>query len=63
MKQIRIGIQTFFQSNYGAVLQAYALRRYLEETFDAEVEVINFTTDAHIRETRIIKVSLPLYLM
>ena len=43
------------QSNYGAVLQAAALRFFLEKELEADVEVINFTTDAHIKENKIIK--------
>ena len=54
-KKLKIGIQTFFQTNYGAILQAYALSTYLRETFDAEVEIINFTTDKHLEERRIIR--------
>lgn len=53
--KLRIGIETFFQSNYGAILQAYALRRYLTDRFDADVEIINFTTNAHLKNARIIR--------
>lgn len=55
VKRIKIGIQTFFQTNYGAILQAYALKTYLKNTFDADVEIINFTTDKHLEERKILK--------
>lgn len=40
---MKIGIITFhWAANYGAVLQAYALSRYLEATYNADVEIINY---------------------
>lgn len=40
---MRIGILTFqFADNYGAVLQAYALKRHLEEHYEAKVKIINY---------------------
>lgn len=40
---MRIGILTFHcADNFGAVLQCYALRKYLEK-YDANVEIINYT--------------------
>lgn len=41
-KKMKIGILTFFGQNYGAVLQAYALRQVIRETTGNDVEVINF---------------------
>lgn len=49
----KVGILTFMQNNYGAVLQAYALQRYLRNISDYDVEVINFTTDWHLKSNRI----------
>lgn len=42
-------------NNYGAVLQAYALQSYLCKNNHCDVEVINFTTDAHLKADRILK--------
>lgn len=53
MKRIKVGIQTFFQNNYGAVLQAYALKSYIEESCSGDVEVINFTTDNHLKTFKV----------
>lgn len=45
-----IGIITFHTpDNYGAVYQAYALQHYIENTFNTNVEIINFCTERHIR--------------
>ena len=55
MKRIKVGIQTFFQNNYGAVLQAYALKSYIEESCSGDVEVINFTTDNHLKTFKVFK--------
>lgn len=52
---MKIGIFTFMQSNYGAVLQATALRLFLVKEMGADVEVVNFTTDAHLADNKIIK--------
>lgn len=39
----KIGILTFHNAcNYGAVLQAYALRKYLREKLHADAEIINY---------------------
>ena len=45
---MRIGIFTFFQTNYGAVLQAFALQHYLEQQPGTEVEIVDFTTPNHL---------------
>lgn len=43
----KIGIFTIYIANYGAVLQSYALQRYLRDTFlDLEVYVVDFYTHA-----------------
>lgn len=40
---MRIGIMTFhWGANYGAVLQAYSLVRYLQKNYDADVEIIDY---------------------
>ena len=42
---MKIGILTFHRAyNYGAVLQAYALKKVIE-SFGAEVEIINYKCD------------------
>ena len=51
----KIGILTYMQSNYGAVLQAYALQKYLRMNCDDAVEIINFTTEQHIKEDKIFR--------
>ena len=39
----KIGILTFHSvPNYGAILQSYALKRFLEMTSSREVSIINF---------------------
>ena len=53
----RILIYTYKHSNYGAVLQAYALQKYLVSTYDAEVKVVDFTTDSHLKGDKLIKTS------
>lgn len=45
---MKIGIFTFFQTNYGAVLQAFALQHYLEQQPGTEVEIVDFTTPNHL---------------
>lgn len=49
----KIGVFTFFQTNYGAVLQAFALQKYLQEQPETEVEIIDFTTPAHLEDHKI----------
>lgn len=51
----KIQIYTYKHSNYGAVLQAYALQKYLKNTFEVDVKVVDFTTDAHLKSDRLIK--------
>lgn len=51
----KIGILTFMQNNYGAVLQAYALQRYLRSNSNHDIEVIDFTTDKHLSNNKIYK--------
>jgi len=48
-------IYTYKHSNYGAVLQAYALQKYLRETYEADVKIVDFTTDAHLKDDRLIR--------
>lgn len=50
-----IGIFTFKHSNYGAVLQCYALQKYLRNHSDNQVQVVDFTTDTHYRQDRYFK--------
>ena len=52
---MKIGIFTFFQTNYGAVLQAFALQHYLQKQSDTEVEIIDFTTPNHLLEHKVFK--------
>lgn len=52
---MKIGIFTYFQTNYGAVLQAYALQKYLQEQPGTEVEIIDFTTPEHLEGHKICK--------
>lgn len=43
----KVGIFTIYIANYGAVLQTYALQRYLRDTYqDLEVYVVDFYTHA-----------------
>ncbi len=52
MKENRIGILTFHRAdNSGAVLQAYALQRTLENEFSADAEIIDYRCDK-IEQTR-----------
>lgn len=53
----KIGVLTFFQSNYGAVLQAFALQHYLKGISDCDVELIDFTTSQHRKASRIFQKS------
>lgn len=55
MGQKSIGIVTYMLSNYGAVLQCYALQRYLRNNSTNKVEVIDFTTDDHLDSIRILR--------
>lgn len=50
---MRIGIFTFFQTNYGAVLQAFALQHYLEQQPGTEVEIVDFTTPNHLMDHKV----------
>lgn len=52
---MKIGIFTYFQTNYGAVLQAYALQKYLQEQPNTEVEIIDFTTPDHLEGHKVFK--------
>lgn len=52
---MKIGIFTFFQTNYGAVLQAYALQKYLQEQPNTEVEIVDFTTARHLEDHKVVK--------
>lgn len=45
---MKIGIYTFFRSNYGAILQAYSLQRAIKELCpDDEVLMVDFKTNYH----------------
>lgn len=52
---MKIGIFTFFQTNYGAVLQAFALQHYLEQQQGVEVEIVDFTTSDHLLDHKVFK--------
>lgn len=43
-------------NNYGAVLQAYALQRYIRNHSNHDVETIDFTTQAHEMDNKLIKI-------
>lgn len=49
----KVGIFTYMLSNYGAVLQCYALQKYLSTNKFLDVEVIDFTTKEHIESASI----------
>lgn len=53
----KVLIYTYKHSNYGAVLQAFALQRYLRDTYSADVKIVDFTTDNHLKGDRLIKTS------
>lgn len=53
----KVLIYTYKHSNYGAVLQAYALQKYLASTYSADVKIVDFTTEDHLKEDRLIKTS------
>jgi len=49
----KIGILTFHNAiNYGAVLQALALQEFVESNISATVEIVDLTTDDHIKGLR-----------
>lgn len=50
---MKIGVITYMQSNYGAVLQAFSLQERLREK-GADVEIVDFTTDAHLKSRRLL---------
>lgn len=51
-----IGIITFHTAdNYGAVYQSYALQNFIENNFNAKVEIINFCTNEHINAYKIFR--------
>ena len=45
----KVGIFTYMLSNYGAVLQCYALHKYIREELHYDAEVVDFTTDEHLK--------------
>lgn len=60
---MKIGIFTFFRDNYGAVLQAYALQRYLKNQYpDAQVQIVDFKTEYHEKITKVFKRRSPNFL-
>lgn len=52
---MKIIIFTYKHSNYGAVLQCYALYHYLKSRLDADIEVLDYTTLNHIKGDAIFK--------
>lgn len=55
---MKIGILTYMLSNYGAVLQCFALQKFIKDNTDCEVEVVDFTTDQHLKDDRILNYSI-----
>lgn len=53
----KVLIYTYKQSNYGAVLQAYALQKYLRSTYDVDARIVDFTTETHLQNNRLVKTS------
>lgn len=53
----KVLIYTYKHSNYGAVLQAYALQTYLKNNFPVDVKIVDFTTDKHLKEDSLVKTS------
>ena len=50
----KIGIFTYMQTNYGAVLQAFALQHFLQiQGYDAEI--VDFTTKEHLVDHKVFK--------
>ncbi len=52
-KKISVGITTFLYTNYGALLQAYALQKHLKKYNILDVTNINFRTDWHEKQARV----------
>ena len=53
---MNIGIITFHSAhNYGAMLQAFALQKYIKNTYNCNVKNINFITDKDIKAYKIFK--------
>ena len=50
---MKVGIFTFIQTNYGAVLQAYAIQHYLQMQDGVDAEIIDFTTPEHLKAHKI----------
>jgi len=53
MSKIRIVIATFIYTNYGGILQAYALQKYLKKFDNLDVYNLDFRTQWHINDSRI----------
>lgn len=51
----KIGIFTYFQTNYGAVLQAFALQHYLQNQPEVDAEIVDFTTPYHLNAYKIFR--------
>lgn len=49
----KVGIFTYFQTNYGAVLQAFALQHYLQKQPEVDAEIIDFTTPGHLKAHKV----------
>lgn len=52
---MKVIIFTYKHSNYGAVLQCYALYHYIKSRLNADVEVLDYTTLNHINSDAIFK--------
>lgn len=48
------GIFTYMQTNYGAILQAFALQSFLRDN-NVEAEIVDFTTEEHISNQKLVK--------
>jgi len=56
----KIGILTYMLSNYGAVLQAFALQYYLKQNDKSDVYNIDFRTADHDQADKIFRMGIPL---
>lgn len=53
----KVLIYTYKHSNYGAVLQAYALQTFLKKHYPVDVKIVDYTTENHLKGDRMIKTS------
>ena len=55
-------IFTYKHSNYGAVLQCYALYHYLSSRLNLDVKVLDYTTQEHLESDKSSKKDHQIYL-